>query len=347
MHKPGFVAKLQSKEPVKLVLQIYHEVSEDDLSGGAAELAYRFTLALFPFFIFLAALGGFVASAFHIQNPTDQIMNQLGDSLPKDTASVLRTQLGSVIESHNAGLLSIGIVGALWSASSGIGALMKTMDRIFEVDETRSMVQRYAIALGLTVLGAGLMVVAFALFFTGQVYGPQIAGNIGLQGEAATAFTLARWPIAVAMILIAVAFLYWQAPNTDVALRWVTPGALFFAVVWLVATYLFGLYVSHFGSYNATYGALGGVVVLLVWLYLTGFVILLGAEIDSVLEQRYAEESKSPAAERRASNAQEQTPSLARQPEVRVETRPAAGSMTLGLLALVWGMALVRSVKRR
>ncbi len=340
MREPRWVSNLTSKEPVKLVLRVYKGMNQDDVSGAAAELAYRFTLALFPFFIFLAALGGFVASAFHIQNPTDQIMNQLGDSLPADTASVLRTQLSGVIESRNAGLLSIAIVGAIWSASSGIGALMKTTNRIFDIEEKRSPVRRYVIAVVLTLLGAGLLVVSFALFFTGQIYGPQIAGQIGLQGPAATAFTLARWPIVIMTILVSVAFLYWLAPDRRLPLRWATPGALFFAVTWLVVTYLFGIYVSHFGSYNVTYGALGGVVVLLVWLYLTGFVILLGAEIDSVLEQSFAPED-------RAGVEQPLAPALRPPPEVRVETRPAAGTMTLGLIALVWAMALVRTVRRR
>ena len=346
MHAPRFVSKLKQKEGVKLALRLVHEIGSDDVSGGAAELAYRFTLALFPFFIFLAAMGGFVASAFHIENPTDQIMNQLGNSLPSDTSSVLRTQLTGVIGTHNAGLLSVGIIGSIWAASSGIGALMKTTNRIFDVEEKRSTLRRYVIAITLTILGAGLLVVTFALFFTGQIYGQEIAGNIGLQGAAATAFTFARWPIAVCMILIAVAILYWQAPATDVPLRWITPGALFFAIAWLVATYLFGLYVANFGSYNATYGALGGIVVLLVWLYLTGFLILTGAELDAVLAQRYAPEELEGVDSGRAARVNGSDSGRPPQPEVRVETRPAAGTMTLGLLALVWAMALVRSVRQ-
>ncbi len=344
---PGFVTRLKSNVAAKLALRLVHEIGDDDVSGAAAELAYRFTLALFPFFIFLAALGGFVASAFHIQNPTDQIMNQLGNSLPKDTSNVLRTQLTGVIGSHNAGLLSFGIIGSIWAASSGIGALMKTTNRIFDVTEKRSTLRRYAIAITLTLLGAGLLVVSFTLFFTGQIYGPQIAGNIGLQGPAATAFTLARWPIAICMILVAVAILYWKAPNTDVPLRWATPGALFFSVAWLVATYLFGIYVSHFGSYNATYGALGGVVVLLIWLYLTGFLILTGAELDSVLAQSFDPEMQGVVPGSGAVGGASRQGALKRQTDVRVETCPAAGTMTLGLIALVWAMALVRAVRQR
>jgi membrane protein len=273
------------------------KVGEDDIGGAAAEMAYRFFLALFPFFLFLAALGGFVASALNIDNPTDEVMDLIGDSLPEDSASVLRTQLEGVIDQQNAGLLSIGIVGAIWASSAAFKALMKNMNRIHEVDESRSLVARYAISLGLTLLSAGLLVGAFAVFFIGQIYGPEIAGEIGLEDTASGLLSLARWPVAVVMVMVAMAFMYWLAPNTAMKLRWISPGAVFFTLGWVVASFAFGLYVSNFGSYNATYGALGGVVVLLIWFYITAYLILLGAEVNAVVaegshageEQRRAE----------------------------------------------------------
>jgi membrane protein len=262
------------------------EVSEDDVSGAAAELAYRFFLALFPFFIFLAALGGFVASLSGVDSPTDEIMDMVGESLPADSASVLRSQLESIVDEKNAGLLSIGIIGAIWASSSGVGALMKNMNRIYGVGESRKTPIRIAIALGLTVLGAGVMVLAFAVLFVGQLYGREIAGEVGLENTAAFLFSNARWPLAVVMILFAVAFLYWLAPNAEVPLRWISPGAVFFTVTWIIASIGFGFYVANFGSYNETYGTLGGVVVLLIWFYLTSFLLLLGAEINGVLAQQ-------------------------------------------------------------
>jgi membrane protein len=272
-------------EVIAFVKRLRKAVSEDDVSGAAAELAYRFFLALFPFFIFLAALGGFIASISGVQNPTDEIMDMVGQSLPADSASVLRTQLQGVIESQNAGLLSIGILGAIWASSSGVGALMKNMNRIHGVGESRSTVARIAIALGLTILGAGIMVLAFVVLFVGQLYGPDIASEIGLEDTAATLIALARWPIALVLILMAVGFMYWLAPNSQVSLKWISSGAVFFSITWVIATLGFGIYVSHFSSYNQTYGTLGGVVVLLIWFYLTAFLLLLGAEINSVIAQ--------------------------------------------------------------
>jgi membrane protein len=271
--------------------RLFKKVGEDDVSGAAAELAYRFFLAVFPFFIFLAALGGFAASALDVQNPTDEVMDALGDTLPEDAAGVLRTQLEGVLEERNSGLLSIGILGAVWAASSGIGALMKKTNVIFGVDETRPIWMKYAIAVGLTLAGAGLLLVAFSVFFAGQIYGPQIAGEVGLSGTTATLVNLARLPVAVLIILMAVAFLFWRAPNTNLPIKWLTPGAVFFALAWLVATLLFGFYVSNFSSYNATYGALGGVVVLLIWFYLTAFLLLLSAELNVVLAEEFDPEA--------------------------------------------------------
>jgi membrane protein len=265
--------------------RLYKEIGEDDVSGSAAELAYRFFLALFPFFIFLAALGGFAADLLDVENPTEQIMDELGAALPADAASVLSTELEAVIESRNAGLISIGIIGAIWAASSGIGGLIKAMNIAYEVKETRPIWQRYGLAVGLTLLGGVFIVGAFFLLVGGQFYGMKLASELGIDGAGATLFTLGRWPLVIMLLLIATAFIYWAGPNIDLPFRLLTPGAVVFAIGWILISYGFGLYVANFGSYNATYGTLGGVVMLLVWFYLTGLVLLIGAELNAVLAQ--------------------------------------------------------------
>jgi membrane protein len=270
--------------------RVFKEVGEDDLSGAAGELAYRFFLALFPFFIFLAALGGFVANLLNVSNPTNEVMELMGDSLPSDAASVLRGELESVVNSPSATLLSIGIVAAIWSASSGVSTIVKGMNRIYEVKETRPLWRRYAMNVGLTVLGGLFVLGSITLLLVGQVAGTEVAAELGLADESATAVSLARWPIIILMLIIATAFLYWAAPNVKLPFRWITPGAVIFIIGWLIGSFLFGLYVSNFGSYNATYGTLGGIVVLLIWLYLTSFLLMLGAEINAVLAQEEAPE---------------------------------------------------------
>jgi membrane protein len=274
--------------PLGVGKQLVKEVSDDDVGGLAAALAYRFFLALFPFFIFIAALAGFVTHLLDIQNPTDRIINTIGDTLPSDVTSVLRTQLEGVINSRNAALLSVGLLGTLWAASSGVNSVMKAMNRAYDVKETRPVWERYLMAIGLTLFAGFLIVASFLLLIVWQTSGTKIADKIGLGGAAATLFPLMRWPLSVLLIFFASGILYRVAPNTRLTLRRVLPGAVLFTAVWLIATYVFGVYVAHYASYNSTYGALGGVVILLVWFYLTAFILLVGGELNAVLEKRAA-----------------------------------------------------------
>src|ERR1044071_3207627 len=273
---------------VKFAIKLWKEVGEDDLSDAASALAYKFFLALFPFFIFLVALSGFAGSLFGVDDPRTEIMSTLATAVPADAYSVINTQVSNVVESKNGALLSFGILGAVWAASSGMGSFMKALNRVYEVKETRPFYKKYAIAVGLTLLGGGLIVGSLVVLVAGQFFAIEVARWFGLEDSASTAIVIARWPLAIAALMAAVAFLYWAAPNVDLPFKWISPGAIFFALTWLVATFAFGMYVANFGSYGDTYGALGGVVVLLVWLYLTSFILLIGAEFNAVLAQQTA-----------------------------------------------------------
>lgn len=271
--------------------EAFRRSQQDDVGGLAGELTYRLLLALFPFFIFLAALGGFGSDLLGIEDPTGEIMDALADTLPEDAASVLSDELESVLESRSPTLLTVGIAGAIWGASGAMMAFMKGMNRIYDAQESRPIVRRYALAIGLTVLAAAFIVGAFSALLAGQVFGEEIAEAIGLGRAAGTLIWLAEVPFIAGMLLAATAFLYWAAPNVDVPFRWITPGSLLFVIGWTVATLAFGLYVSNFGSYNATYGTLGGVVVLMLWLYMTSYIMLAGAEVNAVLQSRVAPET--------------------------------------------------------
>lgn len=264
------------------------KVSDDDLSGLAAEMSYRFFLALFPFFIFVAAFAGFVTDVFDVEDPTDRIIDAIGDTIPQDASNVLREQLDGILANTNPGLLSVGIIGAIWTASSGVNTVIKGMNRVHHVKEKRPAWRKYLLVVGLTLLGGAAIILAFLALIVGQAAGVDIAEKIGLSGAATTLFTFLRWPIAIIAILLAISFVYWATPNRDIPLKWITPGAVLVTAVWLIATHLFGLYVSNFGSYNSTYGALGGVVILLIWFYITSFIFLLGAQVNAVLEQALA-----------------------------------------------------------
>ncbi len=272
--------------PAGIGKQLAKEVGEDDLGNLAAALAYRFFLALFPFVIFLAALSGFITQLFNIQNPTDRIINTLGDTLPSDVTSVIRTQLESVISSRNLALLSAGAGGTVWASATGVLATTRILNRAYGVRETRPIWERYLLAIGMTVFAGFLIIASFLLLVISQDAGTKIASKIGLGGATADLVPLASWPISIVMILVAVGVLYRVGPNAKLSVKRILPGTVMFTGVWLIATYLFGLYVAHFASYNSTYGTLGGVVILLIWFYLTAFILILGGELNAVLEQR-------------------------------------------------------------
>ncbi|HLF76305.1 MAG TPA: YihY/virulence factor BrkB family protein [Dehalococcoidia bacterium] len=282
------------KRLVPALARLYKEMREDDVLGIAAELAFRFFLALFPFFIFLAALGGFVADMLSVSNPTEEIINLFGGSLPTDTESVIRTQVDAVVGSSNAGLLSIGMLGALFAASGGVGTIMKASNRAYGVRETRPALRRYALAVVLTILGGLLLVAAFVLFLAGQVYGSDLDTKLGIGGFTADILSLARWPAVTALALIATAVLYWATPATKLPFRLVTPGSLIFVVGWLAVSYVFGVYVANFGSFNTTYGTLGGVAITLTWFYFTGAILIAGIEVNAMLDHDVRQAKEAP-----------------------------------------------------
>jgi membrane protein len=278
------IVPVSDSKALRFGKKVAKEFSTDDINGLAAELSYRYFLALFPFFIFLAALGGFIAHSLNVSDPTASVMNAIGDALPSDARSVLETQLHSVLDSHNAGLLSIGIIGALWAASGAMKAMMKALNRIYDVPETRGFVKTTGIAVGMTLAATVGILGSFALMLATQAGGKDIADWFGADNAFAVAVSVVRWPIVIALLITAVALLYWLAPNIDVPFKWITAGSALFTVVWLATTVGLGLYVTNFNAYNKTYGTLGGVVVLLTWLYLTNVVLLLGAEINAIID---------------------------------------------------------------
>jgi membrane protein len=276
--------------PVYVFVRRFHRaINEDDLAGISGELAYRLFLSLFPFFIFLAALGGFMADLLDLDNPTDEIIELLGESVPADVASVLRTQVEEVVESQNAGLLSIAIVAAIWTASGAFMTLMKGMNRVCEVQEKRPIWKRYLLAVGLTLLAGSTLVVAFSALIIGQVFGNEIATEAGLEGAAEAFITIIRWPAVVLAVLAAVALVYWLTPANGCPFRLISPGSVLFTLAWIGLNFLFGIYLANFGAYDSTYGALAGVVVVMLWFYLTGLLLFLGAELNQQIDE-FAEE---------------------------------------------------------
>jgi membrane protein len=273
---------------------------DDDLTGLSAELAFRWLLALFPLAIMIAALSGLTAQALSIQDPTGQIIDAAGQALPPDAVAVLRPQLERVMQGRDGALVSLGLALAIWAASSGMRAVIKGLNRAYDVEETRPLWRQLAVAVGLTVLLGLAIVGSFVALVVGQVLGRQLAAAVGLGDAATWIIRLAPVPVALVPLGVAVSLLYRLAPARHPGWQSVLPGVAVFVPGWIVATILFSLYVSNFASYDDTYGALGGVIVLLLFLYLTALLLILGGEVNAALERVREAQDRQDAARRGA-----------------------------------------------
>ena len=255
------------------------DVQRDDVGGLAAELAYRFLFAIFPFGIFVAALTAFVATAIGIDDPTGKIIGALGDNLPKDLANGLRPQIEAVIGTARPSLLTIGAIAALWAATGGTNALIKGLNRAYEVEENRPFLPKTALAIGLTHLASVGIVVAFVTIVGASLLTSEVVRQLNLDQRVVDLVSLLRWPVVFILLSVAVGVLYRLAPNVHVPFRWCLAGGAIFSVGWLAATALFGLYVANFANYSNTYGALGGVIVLMLWFYISAFILVAAAAL--------------------------------------------------------------------
>lgn len=260
------------------------EFGRDQGTDLAAALTYYSVLAIFPGLVALVSLLGVFGQSRTTTGTLLEILESMGQT---DAAQTLRGPIEQMVESSGAGFaLVAGLLGALWSASGYVGAFGRAMNRIYEVDEGRPIWKLRPLFLGVT---AALTVLVAAVLVGLVVSGPlasAIGDTVGLGQTAQTVFGILKWPVVLGIVVVIVAFLYYFTPNIrQPKIRWVSVGAVVAIGVWAAASALFGLYVSNFGSYNKTYGALAGVIVFLLWLWITNLALLFGAEVDAELER--------------------------------------------------------------
>ena len=262
----------------------FGEFQRDQCTDLAAALTYYSVLSVFPAILALVSLLGFFGQG---KSTTDQLLDivrQLGQG---DVATQLQGPIDQIVNARGAGLaLVIGLVGAIWSASGYVGAFGRAMNRIYQVDEGRPIWKLRPVVLLITI---GLVVMA-ALVLVGLVVSGPVASAlgdaVGLGDLATTIWDIVKWPVILGIVVVMVAVLYYATPNVrQPKFRWVSVGAAVAILVWVLASVAFGFYVSHFGSYNKTYGSLAGVIVFLLWLWITNLALLFGAEIDAELER--------------------------------------------------------------
>ena len=282
---------------IELAKRVWSETNEDDVFGRAAQLAYYFLLALFPLLIFLTAtLGLMLGSGDGLRT---SLFNYLGQVMPGSAFQLVDTTMSEIMGASGAGKLSFGLLATLWAASNGMGAITQSLNVAYDLKETRPWWKQRLVAIGLTVALSVLVITALLLVLLGGRVADGLAVHYQLGGFFPIAWRLLQWPIVFAFMVLSFALIYYFAPSfAEQDWKWLTPGALIGVVLWLLVSFGFKAYLHFFNSYSATYGSLGAVIVLMLWLYLTGAAILIGSEINSEIENAAAESGAPDAKER-------------------------------------------------
>jgi membrane protein len=266
----------------------FERFQKDEMSQRAAALTYFALMSLFPALL----VGVAVLGVFGQQGLINDAADYLKDAgAPKETVDAVTSSLESAQRQRGTavGALVLGLVTALYGASGAFGAVGAALNEVWRVEEGRSFVSHKLQNLLWTIVLLALALITMVLLFLGGGIADDLFGKIGLGDTFATVWQYARWPAALLSAMLIYAILYYAAPNVDVRqFRYITPGAVFGVTAWILASALFFVYVSRFSSYSATYGAFAAVVILLIWLYLTSSVLLLGAELNATVDQRRA-----------------------------------------------------------
>jgi membrane protein len=264
----------------ELLKRTAKETSEDDCFGLAAQLAYYFFLALFPAVLFVLAL----ASFFPLTNFIDDVVRTLRPVAPGEVLTFLEEQLRRISNTDSGGILTIGILGAIWSSSAALVAIVTSLNRAYDIDEGRPWWKVRLTAIGLTIALALLVLSSFTLVVAGPTIAEHLASSLGAGEVFEWSWKVLQWPVAFLLVSTAVGLVYYFAPDAEQDWAWITPGAVIGTLLWMVISLAFRYYVTNFTDYNATYGAVGGVIVLLLWFYISGLAILVGAELNAEIE---------------------------------------------------------------
>jgi membrane protein len=259
----------------------YQEVMEDRCLGLAAQLAFYFLLALFPALLFVVALVGYLP----IENLLGELLSAVGAVAPQELVMLLRSQLDALREGPHRSLLTLGVLGAMWSSSAAMAALIDALNHAYDVSEWRPWWKRRVVAILLTLALVTFVLIALVFLLVGPDLAIDAASWLGLAPAAAYAWQIARWPVIVVCAIIAVDLVYHFAPNRRAQWAWVTPGSVLATVLWIAISFGFQYYVANFGNYTATYGAIGAAIITMLWFYVSGVALLIGAELNSVIEQ--------------------------------------------------------------
>jgi membrane protein len=267
--------------PVKEFLKrLYEEYQNDAVPDSAAALSYYFVFSLFPFLFFLATLTAYLP----LGNTVDTLLDRMRTVVPSQAMGLIDEHIRALVNKPRPSLLTFGLLITVYSASRGVDALRKALNLAYDVKESRSFWQTELLAIGMTVGGSLLGVLVVAGLVAGGYAGFWLARDLGVGTEYVFVWTWLRWPVTAAVITLAGGVTYYLLPDVRQKFKYITPGSVAGTLIWLGTTWGFGQYVAHFGSYNVTYGSIGGVIVLMTWFYMSGFIFVMGGEVNAILE---------------------------------------------------------------
>ena len=276
--------QLGGLSPRELARNVWHEMDEDEIVDRAAALAYYFLFALFPVLLFLTALLGMLP----LPGLMDRLIAYVDQAMPADAASIVHRTLAEIQQGASGGLLSVGALAALWASSSGMASIMTALNGAYDVKDTRPWWTRRFLSVLLTIGFAGFILSALVLVVFGPLLGEMAATRLGMGTVFNVTFRLLSVPVVMVLVLVGIALVYYFAPAVKQRWQWVTPGSAVALVLWLAGSFGLRFYVTRFADYGATYGSIGGVILLMLWLYLTGLALLIGAEINAEIEHAAA-----------------------------------------------------------
>lgn len=264
----------------ELARRTWREVIDDDVLGLAAQLSYYFFLALFPAILFVLA----VASFFPLADVTDEVGRALGPLVSPQVLELIQEQMRRLANNENGGLLTIGVAGALWSSSAAIVSIVGALNRAYDIEEGRPWWKVRLVAAGLTFGVAITIVAALSLIMVGPTVAERLGQATGWGRPFEWAWLALQWPLVFGLVVFGIGLIYYFGPDAEQDWVWITPGAVAATLLWLIASLLFKLYVANFTDYEGSYGAVGAVIVVLLWFYVSGIALLTGAELNAEIE---------------------------------------------------------------
>jgi len=281
----------------ELAKRVWSEVQEDEVFSRAAELSYYFLLALFPFLIFLTSILGFMLGSGSDTRQT--LFQYLARVMPPSAYQLINSTMTEVSASSSGGKISFGLLAALWAASNGLSAITSSLNAAYDLTESRPWWKQRLTAIALTMALSVLIISALLLVVAGGWIAEWLARTYGFGPAFPLAWKIIQWPVVLGCMILAFALIYYFAPDfREQSWQWLTPGAAIGVALWLLVSLAFRVYLHFFDSYSATYGSLGAVIVLMLWLYFTGAAVLIGGETNSEIENAAAQQSEPEAKEK-------------------------------------------------